>query len=238
MFRRRGALTIDAENSLGETEEFEVDSHADTCPVCRTAATPTLLGAYAIGDGNHVAVVEIVYRCPRNECRAVYVSVFKRPWNSMSGYSGRFSLSHSEPSSPEKPDVPEAVATLSERFVDVYSQACAAEQYGLSEVAGPGYRKAFEILIKDFITVHRAKTEDEGEGVKCNPRLGALVDEYFGKTKLSDVLHRVAWLGNDETHYARRWEDKDLRDLHALLKIAINMIENDLLASTYIEEMP
>ena len=51
------------------------------------------------------------------------------------------------------------------------------------------------------------------------------------------VAKRATWLGNDETHYYRKWEDKDLRDLTNLLRLTINAIENQLLAESYEEDM-
>ena len=48
----------------------------------------------------------------------------------------------------------------------------------------------------------------------------------------------TAWLGNDETHYYRTWEEKDLSDLKTLLGVTINAIHNKLLLATYEGEMP
>jgi len=237
MYRKRDSLTVTAENSLGENEQFEVESHADMCPVCHVAAEPAMYTAFALGRGDKAHMLEVVYRCPRNECRAAYISLFARPRDNHGRYEGPFSFRRSEPSKPEEPDLPEAVVAMSPRFVEVYAQAFAAEAYGLIEIAGPGYRKALEMLIKDFIGGHLVGGAEERAQVTNNTRLGAIVDQYFGTSKLSQVLHRVAWLGNDEVHYARRWDDKDLADLHALLKIAVNMIDTELVASAYINGM-
>jgi len=51
------------------------------------------------------------------------------------------------------------------------------------------------------------------------------------------VAERATWLGNDETHYYRKWENKDISDLKALLRLTINAIENQLLAESYENEM-
>lgn len=33
------------------------------------------------------------------------------------------------------------------------------------------------------------------------------------------------WLGNDETHYVRRWEEKDLSDLKRLISMTVSWID-------------
>ena len=50
-------------------------------------------------------------------------------------------------------------------------------------------------------------------------------------------INRDTTLGNDETHYERRWTDKDIQDLKRLLTMTINAIDNELLAKKYEAEM-
>ena len=49
---------------------------------------------------------------------------------------------------------------------------------------------------------------------------------------------RATWLGNDETHYVRRWEDKDITDLKNLVRLTVNAVENAILMRQYEKEMP
>ncbi len=46
------------------------------------------------------------------------------------------------------------------------------------------------------------------------------------------------WLGNDETHYLRKWEQHDVDDLVTLIKLTTNWIEIEHLSKSYVEEMP
>ena len=57
-------------------------------------------------------------------------------------------------------------------------------------------------------------------------------------TKIQTVAKRALWLGNDETHYLRKWEDKDLTDLRKLIDLTIHWIEMEKLSEEYIEDMP
>ena len=49
---------------------------------------------------------------------------------------------------------------------------------------------------------------------------------------------RAAWLGNDETHFVRKWEGKDIEDLKTLIQLTINWIQSDILTRDYEEKMP
>jgi hypothetical protein len=43
--------------------------------------------------------------------------------------------------------------------------------------------------------------------------------------------------GNDETHYVRQWEDKDITDLKTLIPPTVNWIETILLTRKYMQSM-
>ena len=45
------------------------------------------------------------------------------------------------------------------------------------------------------------------------------------------------WLGNDETHYVRKWEEKDIRDLKILIRLTESWIQNSILTDKYLREM-
>ncbi len=48
---------------------------------------------------------------------------------------------------------------------------------------------------------------------------------------LREIAKRAAWLGNDETHYVRKWEGKDLEDLKRLISLTIHWIEMEKLTA-------
>ena len=51
------------------------------------------------------------------------------------------------------------------------------------------------------------------------------------------MAKRATWLGNDETHYFRKWEDKDLSDLKKLIEMTVHFISMDFSYDKYIGEM-
>lgn len=52
-----------------------------------------------------------------------------------------------------------------------------------------------------------------------------------------NIHWRAVWLGNDETHYVRKWEEKDVNDLKLLVRLTVNWIDNVLLTKKYIADM-
>jgi Tfp pilus assembly protein PilN len=49
---------------------------------------------------------------------------------------------------------------------------------------------------------------------------------------------RTAWLGNDEAHYVKRWQDHDLEDLKQLLDLTEHSIAESEMARKYKSRMP
>jgi hypothetical protein len=123
---------------------------------------------------------------------------------------------------------------VSPDFVTIFSEAERAEQTGFKLVCGPGYRKALEFLIKDYVI---RSHPDKAEEVK-RVLLGKCIADCVTDEKVKQVAARAVWLGNDETHYLRKWEGKDLTDLKALIRLTLHWIEMDELTQEALKEMP
>ena len=129
--------------------------------------------------------------------------------------------------------MPEEVTAVSERFATIYNQASEAETLGLDEVAGIGYRKALEFLIKDFCI---SKNPEDEDAIKTK-LLGRVIHEHVEDINIKSCAERAAWLGNDETHYVRRWEDKDIEDLKILIELTLGWVRNSILTDQYMQNM-
>lgn len=70
---------------------------------------------------------------------------------------GNLYLQKSEPISPSCKEFDSEIQEISPSFVKIYNQALAAEELNLSEIAGMGYRKSLEFLIKDFAYLYTRK---------------------------------------------------------------------------------
>ena len=127
----------------------------------------------------------------------------------------------------------EEIRDISQLFVQIYGESEFAEQENLREICGLGYRKSLEFLIKDYLIKKYPKDEDE---IKNKTR-GNCIGELIDNAKIKDIAKRATWLGNDETHYLRKWEDKDLQDLKKLINITVYFISMEIEADKYVKEM-
>lgn len=68
--------------------------------------------------------------------------------------------------------------------------------------------------------------------------LSKCIDDYVDDVKINAVAKRAVWLGNDETHYVRKWEGKDVQDLKGLIRLTILWIEKEMETERLLAEMP
>ena len=147
----------------------------------------------------------------------------------------------------------DTLVELSPEFYDIIDQSLAAEQRRLDLIAGMGYRKALEYLVKDYVTREiqerltalRSSTGDDAAKEGVVKEWGAIVKQPLASiikmiphTLLQQAAERAAWLGNDETHYTRLWNKHDVEDLKQLIFIIMNYISTEIKAQRYVDSMP
>ena len=135
-------------------------------------------------------------------------------------------------------DLPKKIIEISPMFITIYSQSVMAEKFGLNEIVGMGYRKSLEFLIKDYL-IHKdpSKTDEiKGTDDKNGKPLGQCINE-IKNPQLKAMAKRANWLGNDETHYYRKWKDKDLDDLKKLIELTLHWLHMEFLTEDYETEM-
>lgn len=214
----------------GEAHSTTVDLLPDSCPICHRAIDPRKFPGAAIDP--HLSRIQVIFQCPHPDCRNFFIGTYARI-NSRTGISHTHDLIRVAPQVPPKQEFPAEVAGLSPTFVEIYNQAARAEAGGLDQIAGMALRKAVEFLVKDF-AIHRNPAE--GEEIKKTP-LAACITRFIDDPNVKLSATRATWLGNDETHYVRRWEDRDITDLKVLIRLTVNWIENVLLTEKYASEM-
>ncbi len=213
------------------------DRRPDVCPICHHALEPIFVATHVTKwPADMASFLEIVFRCPRELCSRLFIARYRCstvPAN-MKALKPSFNFQHAVPFTVKPPNFPQEIKNLSPLFVEIFGQAAAAEQYGLKQVAGVGYRKALEFLIKDFCI---SKHPDRAEEIKA-AWLGPCIKTYVGDANIELCAERAVWLGNDETHYVRRWEDKDITDLKNLIDLTLAWIQHNLLTEKYLSDMP
>lgn len=208
---------------------YAYDANPDACPRCHHAIHPSFVTAslsHPISDTSTYA--DIIYLCPRQTCSRLFIATYQRNPN-----KGLLTLRYLSPTTHISPTIESEISDLSPSFFEIYSQAHAAESYQLNEIAGVGYRKSLEFLIKDYC-IH--KNPNQKESIDSKP-LGSVIDTFVDDQNIKACAKRAAWLGNDETHYIRKWQDKDLNDLKVLIMLSCNWIKNNILTEKYLNEM-
>ena len=112
------------------------------------------------------------------------------------------------------------ISALSPSFCEIYNQASEAETRNLDQIAGIGYRKAVEFLVKDFC-IHQHP--DDSEKIKRMP-LGKVIETYVDNPQIKSLATGTVWIGNDETHYVRKHEDRDINDMKTFIKAMVYFV--------------
>lgn len=123
--------------------------------------------------------------------------------------------------------LPDSIHKVSPRFVELYKQSHFAEENNFFELAGSGYRNSIEVLIKDYAINELNKPEKEVKSKKLYNAIG----DYLPNEKLMSTADVVRILGNDNTHYERRYSDFDIDILKRYLTIFISQIDTEYLIS-------
>lgn len=205
------------------------DRVSDECPICHFSIEPREVNTLIRYIRDIPIGVEFVYQCPRSVCCSAFIARYR-----IDTEKNTLVFLESVPVAPREPDVPEEVDEISETFKEIYKQAMAAEDHQLNEIAGVGYRKALEFLVKDYCIKQHPDYTKEIE----KKFLGQCIEEYVDNGNIKTCAKRAAWLGNDETHFVRKWESKDIEDLKRLIQLTMNWIQSDVLTREYEEQMP
>ena len=121
-------------------------------------------------------------------------------------------------------DFPKHVQSLSPTFVEIFKQAAMAEKKKLDHIAGVGYGKALEFLVKDYLVDKNSEDKDLVEKIK-QKSLGKCIADNVDDERIKKAASGAKLLRNDETHYERKVEDKDVQDLKDLIQLTVYWIE-------------
>lgn len=209
----------------GGKEAVQIDTFPDHCPICHVGVNPNFVTAL-YGKTKHE--LEALFTCPKMACKKMFIGSYRH-----NGMTGSYYLGTVSPNTFKPAVVVAEAAEISPQFAEIFSQAYQAEKYGLDAVAGVGYRKSLEFLIKDYcVGQHPEKDED----IKKQP-IGQVIDRFVSNENIKQCAKRAVWLGNDETHYVRTWVDKDIKDLKMLIQLTVNWIQQEVITKKFMEDM-
>jgi hypothetical protein len=202
------------------------DRLPDLCPRCHHNQQPVPLSWNLIPQVNEL---HGVFRCTNSRCERVFIAEYE-----LDRGSGNHFLRHLSPNEVEPPHVPTEVAKVSPMYVEIVTQVQTAIVFKLDQLVGIGLRKALEFLVKDYAILRQPTKEAEIKKVF----LATVIEDYIDDSTVKELAKRATWLGNDETHYERRWEAMDIEDLKVLVELTVSAINNKIVGEKRIASMP
>lgn len=208
---------ISVNDKIGDGYNFAQLNDDGKCPICKSAIIPEHLSAVTHRVSGK-SICSVFERCPN--CNNTFINTYEYQVGSC------YRLISSEPNRFIKRNFDDSIATLSPSFVEIYNQAFNAETMRLDQIAGIGYRKSVEFLIKDFVI---SRNPDDEEKIKSMP-LAACINTYIDQDKIKTLATKTVWIGNDETHYVRKHTDRDIEDLKKFIQATVYYISMELVA--------
>lgn len=201
-------------------------SEITVCPMCHYALSPKVLSAHYTRNENpayYLRTYDLHLLCFCPNCRSAFLCNY---WSSGPSEPQGIPFQHLEsifPSTPKPNSYSDEIKKLSPGFVETYTQAESAEAQQLFQICGPGYRKALEFLVKDYLChIHPEDTEKIQSEL-----LGASINR-IESTRIKTLAQRSTWIGNDETHYVRKHEDLGLSEMKRFITAMLSYIESEL----------
>ncbi|MUK89160.1 DUF4145 domain-containing protein [Ornithinibacillus sp. L9] len=209
-----------------------LDEFPHYCGLCQKNIEPIFISLVYVnrkmGFDNEM---EAVFQCTNLKCNSLMICYYHRTEG-----TEPFELKRTTPHRHVEKEFNEDIKKVSSNFAEIYNQSYEAEQDDLNHISGLGYRKALEFLIKDYLVfLHSDKGKESKERYFRMP-LSQCIDQLENE-RIKQMSKRAAWLGNDEAHYLRKWEDKDVNDLKILIEVVVHYISMDIAAKRYLDEM-
>jgi len=208
----------------GKDSYVRLQDQPDECPYCHNKIIPENIFGFRVGNDLHA-----LQHCPNQECTESFISYYYQTTGDSFSFIGRTTFG-----SLTGKTFNDDIVKISPSFTLIYNQAYSAEQQNLTEICGVGYRKALEFLIKDYSILNNPLLKEKIE----KQALAQCIKDYVDDGRIKAVATRAVWLGNDETHYIRKWEGKNLEDLKKLIDLTVHWIEMETLTKSFEIDMP
>jgi hypothetical protein len=127
------------QDGIGLVEEkYDIDELPDTCPICHCKINPIL--RYGLVELSYPAekLLQYVFHCPNKKCLKLFISIYIEG----RGYNDNiYHYRRSYPYVSEDIEFEEIIKKFSPDFCFIYNEANRAEDIGLKNICGAGYRK-------------------------------------------------------------------------------------------------
>lgn len=186
-----------------------------TCPNCGYGTDSVVINHWTSNTSDGILLV-VIHKC--TSCDYIFHANYL--WNKE---ENKYKFISIYPSFKDR-KFDEYIENVSPRFIKLYHEASKAEFDGNLDLAGCGYRNAMEILIKDYAI--NCLGEEKKKVVKKH--LDEAIEEFLPNYKYKNVADVVRILGNDTTHYEKKYEEIDFSVLKQYLDIFIEVIDVEI----------
>lgn len=180
------------------------------CPFCGIGTDAPMSSAASLPYKTSSHIVVASYQC--TSCAQKFVVLYERNNDELSYLD---IWAH-----PSGEALPPCFEKISSRFVEVHKEAQAVELMGYTDLASMGYRKALEIIVKDFAINVLGEPEDT---VSKKP-LADAIGIYLHQDSLMKTADVVRILGNDHVHYQEKYPEFDFSLLEHYYSIFLQLI--------------
>lgn len=211
---------------------FSITKQPLLCPFCARVFSPRYIAdvdGKIFSDGTKITL--LVFQC--QHCKNIGVGQYKQKRLDLEG-EPIYEPINDDYFFPEKTFSPKdfdaSVQGQFPDFVSAYQEAEKAQNIGCKNLAGMGYRKAVEILVKDFAQI---LAPYEGTQIR-KKRTSEVINDYFSFDKEFWTMAKGAWvLGNDYAHYKKKYEDKDIY----FLKKVVDLLYAEIIKRSLLDEL-
>ena len=203
-------LMIDDEECL-----FELP---DICPWCNKGISPIPLTKTRAAEGNEFG---FILACP--VCKHLFLSLHIIHQNRWGGLSSQ-RVSNPPFRLPPMP-IPSEIKQHYPDFYQIYEQASIAEIGGLDKICGMAYRKALEILVKQYLIQQSPDNEEE----MLNEPLGRSITRIPFE-KIRNLAKAISWIGNDQTHTVQKHPDYNVPEMKKFMLALCHLIVAEYVA--------
>ena len=198
--------------------------YPNRCPICSDSIMPRMVDNF---KNTKINLYSFLFECP--SCGKGFLGHYKSIDKTEVYQENLYNLLNLIdvfPKIPQKKEFNNSLENLSSNFCKIYNEALFAEIYNLNEIAGMGYRKALEFLIKDYCIYRHPENKEK---IK-KQLLGQVISEFIDSPKILNLSKISTWIGNDETHYIREFKDKDINDLKKFIDATVAFITYELIS--------
>lgn len=224
-------------------ERFEGNNYdieqPDFCPFCHRHCIPKYLWS---GPSDLDKLITL-WKCPNSQCEETILAEHKLVKGTSDILLKRYINGN-----PIHKTWPESIINLESgfnegqpsKFIEIYNQALRAESDGLDEIVGMGFRKALEHLVKDVVAIDIKSSQKEPDEISSELEklkgllLWPVIDKYFSDD-LKTMLQKASWLGNDQVHYIKIYEEFDIPELKEIIDLIVYDLDQQLRKKRFLD---